>query len=302
VLWQAVSAMGPACDDTLCIGITMLLGSKEKLADAIMRLFERRSEWTALELQEAIAAYNHSYTLRAVYKELHKLQQYGVVVKVKDTFSLSATWILELLDYAERIYSRHLGGVAMKHVLPDVGQKFRWRFSNLSRMDAFWLQVMFSLFENSSKKVAFSWSPRFWFPLVNYAKEQQAMRAMRIAGNKLYMIIGGESYLDRIGSQYWTRDVYEWSFTESPFESEHYKYICVIDDFLFTVKYDKATMDRIDLLFDKVDSREDINPAEVYSVFSSPCKVMIQIEQSRRKVQPIKRKFGDYFGISLKEM
>jgi len=277
----------------------MLLGSSPHLSEILIELFEDHPQQSVKTIAAELLRRGYRYTSRAVYKELNKLQEQGIVVKARDQFSLCLPWVIELMRFADVLYQSYLTSSAMTNLLPADGRKFIWRFRDLRRMDDFWLHLMFVLFQHSRSKRMFEWIPHYWFHLLHYEKELQAQRAMKVAQNKLYMVLGADTYLDRSPVKYWDKGVYEWSFARSPFHSDRSRYFCVIDDFILVVRLDRRTNARIDQLFSKVKSKADIEAAEVYEVFQAPARIKVSLEQNQRKAHSLKRKFSIYFGVAL---
>jgi hypothetical protein len=236
-------------------------------------------------------------SLRAVYKELAKLQQGGAVIKVKDTFHLSLAWVLERMCAAEDLYRRCLDTAAREMLIPREDRHFIWHFRDLRRMDDFWIQLVFLLLQSSPSKLLFEWAPHFWFHLLHYQKELQVIRALEKARGKIYLSVGSDSYLDRLAAKYWNKQVYEWSFAEGLFPKPCADYIAVIDEYALTVKPGSRACREIEQLFSSVNSNAALSSAAVDRVFQQPARASVKIERRAKKAQALRRRFLDFFGV-----
>jgi hypothetical protein len=274
----------------------MLPASPRTVSEAIIGLFQQHTALTAAAIHGELLRGGRNTSRRAIFKELHKLLERGVIVRVQGRYSLSLTWVLSLIDFSESLFQRFIGQARTDVLLPAAEEKHRWVFSDLQRMDQFWLQLMFLLFEKSSSRVMCEWLPHFWFHLLHYGKELEAQRAMKRAGNRLYMIIGAKTFLDLQPSAYWDRRVYDWSYASGPFEGES-SYFCVIDDYVLTVKLDSKTSEQIDSLFRRVRSARDMESAAFVALFKQKVSAVLTLERNEKKACKLLRRFGEFFGI-----
>lgn len=264
----------------------------------LIELFSRSARLSALEIQAALSGLGKRVSLRAVYKSLARLMEAGVVVKYRDQFSPSLVWILSRLEQTERLFELQLQAVRSGDILPKEGETRRWKFNDLVRMDKFWVQLIVLLFQTSSSKVMFEWIPRFWFDLIHAELDQETQRVLGDGQNHLYMIIGGDSYLDRLPSKEWSPTVYSWSYAQGPFHSERQKYYCVIDDVVLTVTLNHHLAATIDTLFERIEGPSDIDPAELHRVLHQTTRSTISLTRSSRKAAAYRKKFVEYFGIT----
>ena len=141
----------------------------------------------------------------------------------------------------------------------------------------------------------FIWVPYFWFDLVNYQKDLEAQDAMRVAGNKMFMILGHDCFLSRLPVKYWKKEVYEWSYAQGPFHNLNSTYYDVIDDLILTVELTPKTTREIKELFDSVRGAEDLGLIRKFESIksSAPCK--LSIERNPQKAEKLLKKFRGFF-------
>ena len=279
----------------------MLLQIKETLDETIIRLLGPHPRIAAGVLHKKILTEGKKCTLRAVYKELAKLEAQGVVVKVEDKYSLRLTWVVHLLSYADLLYDTHLDPQHLSSLIFEAKQKVTWKFSSLRKLDMGVTQIILALHKLCPKKALCLWCPHQWFEVAHPEKQQQFLKANEISGIKRYHIIGGDTFLDRLCLQYLPKNsVY--SFAESPFAEERSRQYTIIGDYLYTAKLDEQSVRRIEALFSKVKSARDIKQEEVDQIFGGKAKCSVALEHNPKKALALKKKFATFFGVSLETL
>ena len=88
----------------------MLFQIKESLDAKLVRELGLEAGQTAQQLRESLSKSSGRYSAQALYKELHKLQREGIVVGMKGSYGLALSWVLELVDFADKVYDTYLNG------------------------------------------------------------------------------------------------------------------------------------------------------------------------------------------------
>ena len=87
---------------------------------------------SAAVLHSAIAKRSRGYTLRAVYKELNKLDREGIIIKVKNQYALRLAWVDNLISFTDRLSDTYLTPEWLNPVLSgslNLGPKESLRYS-----------------------------------------------------------------------------------------------------------------------------------------------------------------------------
>ncbi len=273
----------------------MLLGTEQKLAEIIIELFRRYPQLGEAEIHEKVVLIK-PVTHRAIFKELSKLVHQGILVRVKGRYSIKVTWILELLQLGDDLTKQTLNKKSLDLQIPKPGERIKWRFRDIRRMDTFWVQLMFVLFSISSTKKMHVWCPHFWFHLLDFGKELQAMGAMKKGNNKHFLIIGSDSYIDKLPTRYWNKEVYEWSYAQGPFEGENRRYLDIIDDFVLTVLFQADFTKELDLICKNINNERDLYTYDLKSFFDKPSLTTLTLEHNPQKAKKLRKKFVDFFG------
>lgn len=268
------------------------------ISEAILQLFRERQDYTVAEILALVRTrYYNNCSQRAVYKQIKELIERGVIIRSGPRYSLSLTWVLALIRTAEDLYGTLVDRSLKSSYLPKAGEKRSWHFDDLQHLDRFWIQMIFLLFEESNSREMYVWVPYFWFDLIHYHKDLEAQEAMRVAGNKMFMILGDDSFIARRPIEYWSKEVYEWSYAEGPFKNQMTTYYDVIDDLVMTIELTPKTTRQIRDLFHAVRGPEDLDQLSRFESIKSNAPTKLTIERNQQKARRLQKKFRDYFDV-----
>lgn len=275
----------------------MILQNDEQLEDALVKLLAQTGSISAKHIQAKLKAINRIYSLQGIYKELNKLIVQGVIVKVKDSYSLSLAWVLNLTSLTEIMYKSHSSTEYISLLLPSHKQKFKWSFANLTKLDRFWIHTLIAISRHEKPCKLFQWIPHPWFALSPWKIHESVEAALRVSKTRTYTIIGGDTHLDRSITRSWAEDIYHTSHSKSAFDLLQASYITVCGDLILEVKLDSKTVDMIDQIFCSGEKLADLPYKLVASLFSNSIKATISLANDAKKAQKIRRKIADYFGV-----
>lgn len=275
----------------------MLLNFKNNLQSCLVSILSKKQGVTAKLLHTEATKLYKECSIQAIYKELRKLQENLVVVKINDKYSLSFSWILNSLKYMDDIYDNFIEQTNVRNLLPYNSSKQTWQLSDLRRLDDLWIQILLSLFHETNEKIAYCSVPHPWFELVHHSQDVNFQKALRINGQNQYIIIGGNTYLDNYFSSRWPKDVYKHTTSDSIFDPNRRRYINVIGDFIFTFVLDKYTTKAIDNFFENVKSKKDISLTKIVDLFDGAAKIKATLEKEPLKAKKFVRKFRRYSGF-----
>ena len=274
----------------------MLFQTKETLSEHIVRILGNQHAVSAQSIH-ALLKKTRNCSIQAVYKELRKLQEGGVVVKTKKHYSLRIPWAIEFVSFANKIKRHYLEFSQLIAILPEYNKKEIWHFSNLLRLNDFWSQLLLLLIQQSKEKILYGWNPHLWFHLVQTKQEKQYIDSLHKTESKLYLVIGGDTYLDRWAEKFLDKRVLQYAFSKQLFSKKQPCYLNVIDDYVLTVKIDSETMQSIEKIYNSVHSREELDIANILEVFNGKARVSIWLENNPPKARLIRGKFSRFFGV-----
>ncbi len=257
----------------------------------IVRLLGKHSGLTAAALWQRINKLCRPCTLQGVYHELRKLQGRGSVVKSGQMFSLSLLWALDLVQFADEVYRNCVASAARMDLLPEPGQKKRWRFTKLLRMDALYVQLTLLLLKEVKEGAVFEWCPHPWFMLVQQEFEERFKRALEKSGRDIYCIIGGRGRLDNLWIRSRPSPTIRYNNQVSPFDDRRTEYFTVAGQYVLTAKLAREAADGIDHYFRKARSLRDVDYREIREFIDRSWTLSVTLENNPGKARKIRRQF-----------
>lgn len=240
-----------------------------------------------------------SYSVQGLYKELRNLQKEGVVFKLGNKYSLRLPWVLDFISQSEVLSKTYVERPQLTAILPNANKKEIWHFSNLLKMNDFWSHLLLILLEQSKDKVVLGWNPHPWFHLVQTEKEEQYIKALKLAKSKLYLIVGGNTFLDKWTEKFWDEKVVKYSYGKSDFHKERSLYLNVVDDYVINIKLDSDISHAIDAIYTRTKSMNDLDLPSILSIFNQKTDASIWLEKNPEKAKKIRNKFRKFWGINF---
>lgn len=278
----------------------MLLDATPKLEDLIVKLLADKASATASDIQNRLMEDTQEFTIQAIYKALGLLEASGVIVKNKKKYSLRVSWVLDISHLAKKASLNYKNN--SKTHLPKTGRRIIWHFNDLLALNNFWSQILLLAAENTNNRQILTWMPHPWFHLAYSEQEEQYIKSLEITGTKLYLINGGDSFLDHWAEKYWQTNNIEYSSSQSWFHDKFKdQYINVVGDFVLTVKLGDKITQEIDNFYQKIGSFDNLDFSEVFRIFGLKVKASMWLENNPEKAQQYRKRFVDYFGIKLND-
>ncbi len=250
-------------------------------------------------LKKITEASGKDYSIQGLYKELKKLQEEGVLFKLGNQYSLRLPWVLDFISLADSISATYIERPQLPLILPEINKKEIWHFTDLLKMNDFWSHVILALLQQSKNKILLGWNPHPWFHLVQTKQEEQYIKSLKLANSKLYLIVGGDSFLDRWTEKFWDKKMMEYSFGKSDFHNERSTYFNVVDDYVLTVKLDPKISQSIDDIYKNTKSLNDLDLQSIFSIFHQKTKSSVWLEKNPERARKIGIKFKKFWGIDF---
>jgi|GEM_PF-1792807 len=274
----------------------MLVGIDPLLGDLIVTLIAASGPQDVPQLKAGLAKIGKRYTIQAIYYELRKLIRQGVLVKEQTRFSIRIAWALELATLSERIHQTGVTGGAGTQIIPKPGEKRSWRFSNLLRLDDFWVECMQRVFDISGADVLYNWAPRPWFYFAQARKLEQFYRSLIRRNRRVGLVLGGNDPLDRLYSSRMTTKVFTIRHDASFFPKLTRQHIQVVGDYILKVTIAQRSMGEIHDLFSTTKSIETIDWGRTQRILNSSTHASLEITHSSLQARRLRTKFQRYFG------
>ena len=275
----------------------MFLHTERKLRENILLILSRGKRLTVRQIAGRLVQAKHDYSTSALYKELAGLQDAGVVVKVDGRFSISTAWILTLDSFVNILKNSHLQSNHLGAILPAEGERRRWTFRSIEACDRFWVELMLALLKQPQVSRLYQWLPHPWHQLLHYELGNQFEAALRALDATNYVIVGGDTYLDRRATRSWSKDVFLYSHSPGPFAKETTSYVNVVDSYVLYTTYPAVLCKEIDQVFRSVTCLADLKSYPVAAIFQKSISIKMRLENNPAKAKRLRSKFEDYFGL-----
>ncbi|WKZ57305.1 MAG: helix-turn-helix domain-containing protein [Bdellovibrionota bacterium] len=268
-----------------------------QLEKRILALLADGSTYSAQEIQTRLSKIGTDYSVQAVYHIFRKLRRQGVVLKVRDRFSLSLTWALDLLHLARQIESNLLQSVPANQVIPAPMHGLSWSFASLMALDDFWVQLMLIVFERSSEAQMYNFCPHPWFYYAQQGKLEKFYRVLTQRQSRIYLLIGGRSYLDHEFSRAVSKCLYNCVHASGrTIGGTTCQHVMVIGDYVITVRLSKKMGAAIDEAFQAINSKDLSSLLLLQQVISRPTRARLSVAHNPAKAGTLRRKFQNLFG------
>ncbi len=278
----------------------MLLGINLQLENCIIHALSERPNLSAKAIHQKCRQNDILVSIQSVYKVLKQLEQDAVIIKNKTTYSLRIPWILNLAKFAERAESVYFDLNYLKSILPkDEKQKISWQFSDMVTLDGSWAQVLLAMAHDSTETYATSYCPHTWFDLIIQKQNDQFLNSFHKLVSDDYMIVGGNTPLDRYSKKIWEkypRQKYFLLPDGESFKKERNKSFTVIDDYILTITLDQETVNFIDEIYKKFPSYNEIDPDYIIELVKRKIKAKLVLKKHPKDAQKIKNRFKKIFG------
>jgi hypothetical protein len=263
----------------------MTLSTGNTLEDIILRILGTKPVLSAESLRLLASRGGRSYSRAAVYKVLGRLLDSGMVVRSGPRYSLSLTWVFDVLTLADQLSKTYFSDHYIRSLIPMAGKRMTWNFSDLIRCNEFWNQLLLALLKQSSARSVFAWVPYPWFVLLGDAREARLQEVFKMTGRYFYTSFGpcGSAQATVEGIYKHKNQIV--SFAKSPFAEQK-----------VTVSLSPDTAKRIQKIF----SSSAKNPATVgrhLAALSGRSNAKVTLECNRARSSRRRALFADFFGV-----
>lgn len=279
----------------------MFLREIGSLQDLLIEVLSQRPNVAATLLSEESRKRYKKVSIQAIYKELRKLQARGTVIKAGRQYTLSLTWVLKMIQLADELERTYLKGRGAPIPIPPANQSISWHFSDLRRTDDFWINALIALLEHTGEQRVFQWVPHPWFHLAQHERELTFQETLRALKRRIFMNIGGNSFLDQAFSKFWPADVYSTSYVESPFAERPYDYLNIIGDFTLRITLDAHTTAEIESIFARVKSKRELAEINVATLLNQKASITIRLYHDAVRARRLRGSFRRAFPDEVRE-
>ncbi len=263
-----------------------------QLEKSLLTLLTDGGAVSAMQLLRAVSTPQNSYTIQAVYHVLRKLRRNGVVIKVRDKFSISIPWALDIIDLARKLEEKILFASSAEQVLPREGESLEWSFSSLLSLDEFWTHLMVLLLEKSVDSTVFNFCPHPWFYFLHRQQLEKFYRTLLRRRCRIFVLIGDDQFLDRYFCSQLDKRLYRCQMGSGrSIGGTKSRHVMVIGDFILHVVLNRRSATSIDLLFGRIRSTEHQELRLLHHELSSSGKTKLKIFRDSKRAASLRKTF-----------
>jgi hypothetical protein len=252
---------------------------------------------TGEELLGIARTHKSTFTKQALYHTLRQLTEQEIVVKHGKQFSLSQLWITRMSDFfaiAGKQYGvdERAGNDFLS--LSD-GDKISYSFKSPVEADRFWAHAFTVLVEMLAKKEPlYIYNPHEWFFFARKESEEFLFKELQANNQKVWLICGGATELDRHTAKYFDGSVLQFYMTsEEIFEARNY-YLNIFGTYIIEARIDEDIAKKVDDFY-SAHTTVTSKTAQLLTELLTQGKTTITITRSKKKADKLKKVFNPYF-------
>lgn len=277
----------------------MILHGSRHLDQLLLRMLARKPRQSAKSLHQQLLRSGRTCSIQGVYHELRKLQRFGSVIKVGECFSLSFLWIEDLAEIAFNVQKRYVQNLEALLELPEPGQRKIWRFNDLLRMDAMYIQLTLALRRQVSDYPTYEWCPLAWFTLVQEEIEKQFKSAMHASMKELYVILGGSSAIESEWVKTRISPLIRYARADQSFRGEQHLYITVIGPYIIKAEIPRELASKLKVLLHESATVAEGSVRLRRLLMSRRWSCKVSAEHKEKSAAAIRRRYGRFFPLKV---
>lgn len=262
------------------------------IRSALIRVLGDQGPQTAKAL---IERHLKGFTKQGIYSGLRKLMAEGAVIKAEKLYALRFVWVLEMHAAIERMYQT---AVKQGDILwtADDSNKKRWVLPDLGRALHLWTQLTMTLFRRGESSQLLEWAPHSWYHFISSPVEVQFQSAIKRFKVGFFLIVGGDTPLDKSYRRYFNVSGHSISFGHKPFGDLKDTCFSVIGDNIITVRTSPRHTQLIAKLFAESCVNFERSTAAASRVLLSPSRTTVMIERNATQARRLRKIFENHFG------
>lgn len=250
---------------------------------------------SAEDLRKTAQNGRRKFSTAAIYKSLCQLQEEGVVVKTGQTYSLSLGWIFDVFTFADKVGSAYFSEHYISSLLPERGKRRSWRFSQLTRCNEFWNQLLLAILKASPRGPVYAWAPCPWFVLLQEGRESRLHKALTMTGRTFFTNFGGTPKLFAHIKKIYKGRNHVVSFGVGPFSTLEHTYIDIVGDYILTITLDPEISDALQAICRAFGTTSPNQYNKYLTILSQKCSVTVAVEHRPKKAFEWRRELEAFF-------
>jgi len=261
----------------------MLFSHKKSLEDFIVQELAR-NDFSADTLWKLYSKLGKQVTIQAVYRDLRKLAEDGIVLKHKELYSLNNIWktkTVALLKQANTPWDL------------EEGESITYSFKSFSQLDQYWKHIQEDVKE--SVDVVYYFVPHQFWPFVpgSMESEREFYKWYEDNKKKAVLLLGGNTESDKqMKKMFANKFVQVHTSDDLPFRMTDS--VSVNGDLIIRTRLPFGVTNKIHRAFVDAKSIKEL-AEELTQILSKKIPTKIIIEMNAKKAEKLKAQIGKYF-------
>jgi len=264
-----------------------MIGTQQKnLKEEIIEILLQKPA-SSKKLKTLLKEKKHDVTIQAVYKQLNTLLEAGVILKNKQIYNINNEWIKNISKVIN----------VQDIELPQIGEKFTYKFNSLQKLDAHWKHIMTSFHKNFPDEPFFSYCPhQIWIYVLTRGTSERNMQKEH-EENKYYNFynIGGDTDLDKKFKKEFQGHYYRVE-THTIKGARRNTYISIFENNIISTTIKKELSSKIDTIYSSLAGISE-KEENIKDILSGNHTCTLSIEHNKNKAYRLKKQISQPFYI-----
>lgn len=264
----------------------MIFSNRKNLHDHIVQWLLEYSG-TVADIMQYLDTQNISPTIQGVYKALRELMTDDIIVKQKQTYSISNVWRNKVIKLVSGRSAFSL----------SAGEEVIYRFQKLEHLDMFWKHSIQDIQDTYRDFPIFHALPHnFWYHVpVRKKSEEEYYSDFEHRQTHAYSIIGGKTIYDTLIKQKYTHPFHQYElYTEYPFSRRDH--LSIIGPYIITTRVSSTLTRVVDHVYSVAKTEEELSEM-LHSKFTKPGPTIMTVEHNEIKAKKLRKKIAKDFYV-----
>ncbi len=223
--------------------------------------------------------YEVNLSFQAVRKALNSLVEQGKLVLEKNEYQLKKEWAKDNKRLSDKIVENYFKA-ERKEKPPQVNKISEnmqvFHFENALQTDKFLGELLLDIGNISGGKILCIQALHYWYFLGHLGTESDFIQEMIKKDTKLYYLaFGGNNLLDNLSKNFYKQHGINFEIIKEHLEK--YTELCIIQNFIIRVEYQKEFVDKIEKIFEQTKDIKSFDFSEFGKLIKANYKVTLSL-------------------------
>lgn len=264
----------------------MIFSNRKNLHDHIVQWLLEHSG-TVADIMQYLDTQNISPTVQGVYKSLRELMTDDIVVKQKQTYSISNVWRNKVVKLVSGRSAFSL----------SAGEEVIYRFQKLEHLDMFWKHSMQDIQDTYRDFPIFHALPHnFWYYVPGRKEsEEEYYSDFEHRETHAYSIIGGKTIHDTLIKQNYTHPFHQYElYAEYPFSRRDH--LSIIGPYIITTRVSSTLTRVVDHVYNIAKTEKELSEL-LRNKFAKPGATIMTVEHNETKAKKLRKRMAKDFYV-----